>query len=918
MKLGRKPKTTRGWTTAGVKVKPKNVPADSIVGRISSDWVIDVFRPKFIDLASSTLEQYAEDCLLHELSQQEAQINADGTTVVSQPNKPLFHSQYQIDEFDRVLSETSQHFFAPKGGWRVHANAARFERNLDEKYGIFRPFITQHPEIETFVRNVQRKYVLGEFSPLRKPPIPRSTAVIILFMMTRGNLGWQVMLLAFLFLLVGLQPWALVGLVMVLHTIKNRRLRQRVGTMPKRIPTFTPYYQKPQGEQEETPEQEKQRKRQLLLRPVGMPLGQDETPIDTSHYDTILLGSGAATLFAAALLSRAGRKVLVVCPNHDASDVEDIDGVPVDMGSMNITRIAKQQAFLAPALCTENDCQGGIRFAQIGTEADGHAFQILSIPGVGADKASDQIPFVLKAAGGTYSLMTDAATDLGDGWPGSDGSAGDSAVGAYIDALESLNATAGAFYLSKILPESANKYQSKSSYQTVSVQYAESILNQCFPLNTHTRSLMAGAGLPGENLRPSKASMAVHVTNLCGALSWEGMHYPIGGSRALCHALANTIEKSGGRIVTGLHLKELVFVEPSGGDDEKKSSEKPSCVGVRLMSGQEIVFAADRFRGKANDPVVVSMLTFIDTFVRIMPAEIRTKYGHPEGLGALQEQRPVVKFAYSLKGSARDLDLTGADFYRLPGAARALDEINPSSNTIRHGEIGWEDEDEQRVSGVAETVTDLSGEDRKRRKHRQKQFEPGVSWMHIAFPSAKDPSFSSLHPNMSTCVITVEADDELVADMGTNPRIFQTKQSNPKLFLENLKNLQRKVEEELIELYPQLEGKLIAGKLEGPQSMGLSHTPERYAAKGVRVDTPYKHLLYGGSDVTIGGSFSASLVAAWLAANAVVGYSTFDHLFYQKNITTDLARFMDSPGEDEDDLAVPYSIPDVPHDKNLY
>jgi hypothetical protein len=100
--------------------------------------------------------------------------------------------------------------------------------------------------------------------------------------------------------------------------------------------------------------------------------------------------------------------------------------------------------------------------------------------------------------------------------------------------------------------------------------------------------------------------------------------------------------------------------------------------------------------------------------------------------------------------------------------------------------------------------------------------------------------------------------------------------------------------------------------------MGLSHTPERYAAKGVRVDTPYKHLLYGGSDVTIGGSFSASLVAAWLAANAVVGYSTFDHLFYQKNITTDLARFMDSPGEDEDDLAVPYSIPDVPHDKNLY
>lgn len=782
MKLGKKPKTTRGWTTAGAKVKPKYVAADSIVGRISSDWIQDVFRPQFMDLASATLEQYAEDCLqYHDNNEQQ------------QPPVPLFHSQYQIDEFDRILSELSSHYF--KGGaWKIHANAARFERQLDETYGVFRPFVT--PEMETLLRAVQRKYAMGEFSPCRKPPIPRSTAVIILFMMSRGSLGWQVMLLAFLFLLVGLQPWALVGMVMVLRTVKQRRLRQRVGTMPQRIPSGTPYYSYKQDD--ETVEQEMKRKREYLLKPVGVPL--TESIIDTAQYDTMVLGIGAPCLFAAALLSRAGRKVLVLSPSHDVSDVEQVRGVPVDLGSMNMTRITKQQAFLAPALCTENDCQGGIRFAQIGTQADGHAFQILSIPGVGADKASDQVPFVLKAVGGTYALMADAATDLGDGWPAPDGSAGDSAVGAYLEALESLNATAGAYYLSKILPESANKYQSKSSYETVSVQYAESILNQFFQLNTHTRSLMAGIGLPGENLRPSKASMAVHVTNICGAL--EGMHYPIGGSRALCHALANTIEKSGGKIVTGVELKELIFDEPS---DE---TSKPSCVGIRLASDEEIRFAPDRFRDKPDDPVVISMLTFIDTFVRLFPTEIRTKYGYPEGLAALLEQRPVVKFAYTLQGSAQDLSLTGADFYRLPGAARALDEIDLTTNTVRHGQIGWEDEDEQHVSGGTEMKTELSGEDRKRRKHRQKQFERGVSWMHISFPSAKDPSFSSLHENVSTCVVTVEADDDLVADMGTNPRIFQTKKTNPKLFVENLKALQRKVEQDLIDIYPQLEGKM--------------------------------------------------------------------------------------------------------------
>ena len=72
--------------------------------------------------------------------------------------------------------------FTMNGGWKVHAKAARFERLMDEKYGMFRPFLKEHPEIEQFVRSVQRKYATGQYSPLRqgKPPIPKSTAVIVL------------------------------------------------------------------------------------------------------------------------------------------------------------------------------------------------------------------------------------------------------------------------------------------------------------------------------------------------------------------------------------------------------------------------------------------------------------------------------------------------------------------------------------------------------------------------------------------------------------------------------------------------------------------------------------------------------------------------------------------------------------------
>ena len=86
----------------------------------------------------------------------------------------------------------------------------------------------------------------------------------------------------------------------------------------------------------------------------------------------------------------------------------------------------------------------------------------------------------------------------------------------------------------------------------------------------------------------------------------------------------------------------------------------------------------------------------------------------------------------------------------------------------------------------------------------------------------------------------------------------------------------------------------------------MSHTPERFLAKGLRADTPYKSLYYGGSDLTVGESLAASFVAAWLASNAVCQYGTIDHLFLHKNISSDLSQFMESPGVDDDDVAVPY------------
>ena len=101
-------------------------------------------------------------------------------------------------------------------------------------------------------------------------------------------------------------------------------------------------------------------------------------------------------------------------------------------------------------------------------------------------------------------------------------------------------------------------------------------------------------------------------------------------------------------------------------------------------------------------------------------------------------------------------------------------------------------------------------------------------------------------------------------------------------------------------------GKILHAEIRGPFQKGLSHTPERYAAKGVRADTPYPGLYAGGSDLTVGDSFSGATVAGWIVANAVCGYDAVDILFLEKNIVTDLEQFLEVPTLfDEEDVAVP-------------
>lgn len=79
--------------------------------------------------------------------------------------------------------------------------------------------------------------------------------------------------------------------------------------------------------------------------------------------------------------------------------------------------------------------------------------------------------------------------------------------------------------------------------------------------------------------------------------------------------------------------------------------------------------------------------------------------------------------------------------------------------------------------------------------------------MKISFPSAKDPTFSARHgDNLTTCVVTIEADDDFTMFFDSKPKIYS-------IFKDragdsgNRQRLLDRVQKDLLSVYPQLQGK---------------------------------------------------------------------------------------------------------------
>lgn len=178
-----------------------------------------------------------------------------------------------------------------------------------------------------------------------------------------------------------------------------------------------------------------------------------------------------------------------------------------------------------------------------------------------------------------------------------------------------------------------------------------------------------------------------------------------------------------------------------------------------------------------------------------------------------------MKILVGIKGSKEELNLTGADWYCLPNATLPRDELDPLTGQVKFGTIGVGDNNgndnevgnpkglgaaavgeasgsssrfeeviglgsvgsrgkRSKSSSASSTTATTINSSSSSKTHRAK-FTSGVLWMKVSFPSAKDLSWFDRHGNITTCVVTIEADDDFVCMFDTQPKIYSIVKSGP-------------------------------------------------------------------------------------------------------------------------------------------
>jgi all-trans-retinol 13,14-reductase len=335
------------------------------------------------------------------------------------------------------------------------------------------------------------------------------------------------------------------------------------------------------------------------------------------EYDTIIIGSGMGGLSTAAILSKAGQKVLVLERHYTAGGFTHVfkrKGYEWDVGIHYIGEVQRKNGILSKLFNYVTDNQ--LKWEDIGEVYD----RIII--------GNQHFDFVKGVKNFKKQLISYFPDE-------------DQAIHSYVDLVFKAVKTSKNYYMSKALPPFLEKviggYLKKPFYKFADKTTYE-VLHSLTSNETLIKVLTGQYGDYG--LPPKQSSFYMHAS--VARHYFDGGNFPIGGSSQIVKTIDPVITASGGTILINAEVDEVLI-------------KKNRAVGVRMKDGKLI-----------NAKNIVSNAGIMTTYHKLLPAATVEKHKLKNQLKKVKRSVAHVSLYIGLEGSPKELQLPKTNYWIYP------------------------------------------------------------------------------------------------------------------------------------------------------------------------------------------------------------------------------------------------------------
>lgn len=333
-------------------------------------------------------------------------------------------------------------------------------------------------------------------------------------------------------------------------------------------------------------------------------------------YDAVVVGSGIGGLTAAALLSQAGKKVLVLEQHYTAGGYThsyDRNGYEWDVGvhyigDMGTNTLARKVM----------DRISGNRLQWAPMEA-------CYDRGFYGDETFDFVA-------GKSALIA----QLEQRFPEEK-----DAIHRYMALLSKIGGAMQFVTLEKLLPPGVNRWVKPASDKVFPPELNQTTYEVLRSLTSNEQLIGVLATQWGDyGLPPKESSFLIHA--LVARHYLYGGYYPVGGASQIAATIIPEIQASGGEVFTYARVREILI-------------ENNRAVGVRMEDGTDI-----------RAPIVISGAGVLNTFERLVSRHVAIANGYDQLLRQVKPSYGHLGMYIGLQEDAASLGLPGTNFWVYP------------------------------------------------------------------------------------------------------------------------------------------------------------------------------------------------------------------------------------------------------------